>query len=71
MFENLDYELIAIQDNGILKCTKGQVINKKFTYLNSTANQLSLEVVSNNPAVVVIKTPVLIIESTGKDIIKF
>ncbi len=38
LFENLDYETIAIQDNGILKCTKGQIINKKFTYLNSTAN---------------------------------
>jgi hypothetical protein len=62
---------VAIRDNGELKCGKGQIITKKFKYLNSTESQLSIEVISNAPAVVIIKTPVLIIPPDSQDQIKF
>lgn len=62
---------MAIRDNGELKCGRGQIITKKFKYFNSTESQLSIEIISNAPAVLVIKTPVLIIPPDSKDQIKF
>ena len=62
---------MAIRDNGDIKCFKGQVITKKFKYLNSTDSQISIEVISCAPAVVAIKTPILIIAPDASEIIKF
>ena len=71
LFDKVDLSKVAIRDNGELKCGRGQIITKKFKYFNSTESQISIEVISNAPAVVVIKTPVLIIPPDSKDKIKF
>lgn len=71
LFDKVDISKVAIRDNGDLKSGRGQIITKKFKYLNSTESQLSIEVISNAPAVVVIKTPVLIIPPDSQDQIKF
>ena len=46
-------------------------MTKKFKYINSSEGHLSIEVISNAPAVVIIKTPVLIIAQDASDLIKF
>jgi len=52
---------IAVRDNGDLKCKRGEIITKKFKYINSSDGDLTLEIISNAPAVVSIKNPIVVI----------
>jgi hypothetical protein len=61
LFESIDYTKIAVRDNGDLKCKKGDTITKKFKYINSSDGDLTLDIISNAPAVLSIKTPLLVV----------
>ena len=48
---------MAVRDNGVLQVETGSVINKRFKYFNNTGETLDIEVVSNIPSIVNVKTP--------------
>ena len=55
----------------MLKCAKGAIISKKFTYENHSDKRLSIEVISSTPAVVEVSTPLLVLEGGAKEAVKF
>lgn len=56
MFDKLDLSQMAVRDNGIMKVERGAVVNKKFKYFNNTSEELNVEVFSNIPSLISIKT---------------
>ena len=55
-----------------MQVEKGSAINKKFKYFNNTSDELNIEVISNIPQIICIKTPQITIpRNGGHDFIKF
>ncbi len=63
---------IAVRDNGIMKVERGACVNKKFKYFNTTSEQMNIEVFSNMPQIICVKTTLITIPAGGGfDFIKF
>ncbi len=71
VFDKLDLSQLAVRDNGVLSLEAGSVINKRFKYFNNSGEKMDIEVISNIPSVVNVKTNQITIQKEGFDFIKF
>ena len=72
LFDSFDLTQIAVRDNGVLQIERGAAINKKFKYFNNSEEEISIEVISNIPQIVCIKTNnITIPKNGGYDFVKF
>ena len=62
---------MAVKDNGVISVQKGQQISKRFKYTNSTAEAMTIEVLSNTPAVVQVRESSYYIKAGETETIKF
>ena len=71
LFEAIDVQKVAVKDNGVIRAEKGQQISKRFKYTNTTAEAMTIEVLSNAPAVVQVRESTYYIKAGETETIKF